>query len=68
MADMVVIPFPGIGTLAMTREQFNAALTAGSALIGTGAPHALKELGDVAPSIPPKQNQAVAWSSCRMNS
>jgi hypothetical protein len=32
MPDIVVIPFPGIGTLAMTREQFNAALTAGREL------------------------------------
>lgn len=32
MTDLVLIPFPGLGTLAMTREQFDAALSAGSTL------------------------------------
>jgi hypothetical protein len=32
MADLVLIPFPGLGTLAMTREQFESALAAGSSL------------------------------------
>jgi hypothetical protein len=29
MPDIVLIPFPGLGTLAMTRDQFNSALAAG---------------------------------------
>jgi hypothetical protein len=32
MSDLVLIPFPGLGTLTMTREQFDSALSAGSAL------------------------------------
>lgn len=32
MTDLVLIPFPGLGTLAMTREQFDAALAAGRAI------------------------------------
>jgi hypothetical protein len=32
MSDLVLIPCPGLGTLAMTRDQFDAALSAGSAL------------------------------------
>jgi hypothetical protein len=29
MSDIVLIPFPDLGTLAMTRDQFNSALAAG---------------------------------------
>lgn len=32
MANIVLIPFPGVGTLALTREQFDAALLAGREL------------------------------------
>jgi hypothetical protein len=38
MSDIVLIPFPGVGTLAMTREKFQAALTAGRELGSTSAP------------------------------
>jgi hypothetical protein len=37
MSDIVLIPFPGLGTLAMSRVEFNAALVAGREL-GTSAP------------------------------
>jgi hypothetical protein len=51
MSDIVLIPFPGIGTLAMTREQFQAALSAGHELgtasaRATPAPSAVDELVD----------------------
>ena len=51
MSDIVLIPFPGIGTLAMTREQFQAALSAGHELGTTSArapppPSAVDELVD----------------------
>lgn len=32
MADLILIPFPGLGTLAMSKEQFDAALAAGNSL------------------------------------
>jgi hypothetical protein len=35
MADFILIPFPGLGTLAMSKEQFDAALAAGSSLSPT---------------------------------
>jgi hypothetical protein len=38
MSDIVLIPFPGVGTLAMTRDQFNSALAAGRDLATTSIP------------------------------
>lgn len=32
MTDLVLIPFPGLGTLAMTRDEFDSALAAGREL------------------------------------
>jgi hypothetical protein len=32
MSDLVLIPFPGLGTLAMTRDEFDSALAAGRQL------------------------------------
>lgn len=46
MTDLVLIPFPGIGTLAMTREQFESALAAGRALSPAPASHAPKSASD----------------------
>jgi hypothetical protein len=37
MSDIVLIPFPGVGTLAMTCEQFQAAFSAGHELGTTSA-------------------------------
>jgi hypothetical protein len=37
MSDIVLIPFPGLGTLAMSRVEFDAALVVGREL-GTSAP------------------------------
>lgn len=38
MSDLVLIPFPGLGTLALSREQFDAALAVGSSLARVPAP------------------------------
>jgi hypothetical protein len=38
MSDLVLIPFPGLGTLALSKEQFDAALAAGNALSRGSAP------------------------------
>jgi excisionase family DNA binding protein len=38
MADRVLIPLPGVGTLAMTAEEFQNALRAGAGFMATGAP------------------------------
>jgi hypothetical protein len=38
MSDLVLIPFPGLGTLALSKEQFDAALAAGDALSRGSAP------------------------------
>jgi len=46
MTDLVLIPFPGLGTLAMTREQFESALAAGRALSPAPVSHALKNPAD----------------------
>lgn len=35
MSDSVLIPLQGIGVLALTRGEFDAALTAGAALLPT---------------------------------
>jgi hypothetical protein len=38
VADLVLIPLPGVGTLALDRETFAAALAAGAELTATAAP------------------------------
>lgn len=38
MADLVLIPLPGVGTLALDRESFAAALAAGGELMASDAP------------------------------
>lgn len=38
MADRVLIPVPGVGTLALDRETFAAALAAGAELMASAAP------------------------------
>lgn len=38
MADRVLIPLPGVGTLALTREEYEAGLAAGRELSGAPAP------------------------------
>jgi hypothetical protein len=40
MSDRVLIPLPGIGTLSLTREAYEAALAAGAALAASPAPSA----------------------------
>lgn len=37
MADLIFLPLPGVGTLAMTREQFDAALNAGRDVVARPA-------------------------------
>ena len=44
MADRVVIPLPGLGTLALTEEAFREALAAGGALATPTAPSVSEEL------------------------
>jgi hypothetical protein len=38
MSDRVLIPLAGVGTLALTREEYEAALAAGAELSGVHAP------------------------------
>jgi hypothetical protein len=50
MADRVFIAFPGLGALALTREQFEAALNAGREL-------AAMPVSGPPPSLPPSGNE-----------
>ncbi len=65
MSDKVLIPLPGIGTLSLTREAFEAALSEGSTVItasaGSGAIRDAEPLLDAEQLSAQLGNVPVTW-------